>query len=526
MKSLCRVLTSAVVLLALAGCAGGGANTPLVARPSEYLAGRTDVALTTADRSSSGACSVSSDGLIWYTLPNGPFPPLDFEHVQCAVPTTIAADVTPPTPAWSQPSGSTQAIFVATSLQETYSLTGMEAIERIASSAGVPISWLIGNPRYLEQNATFYNAAHARNGDDVELENAPGLYQLAATLLPWYAPAVSVEGAGHERNIAGARALRNRAYWGITWNSHGTDNTSDLGAPWGSYCADASSYKRPSPSGDCSFVALEWTARDLTRAFLADTHAAGYSAEAAFSSDPDDILLRGGFDLASGADYARRLVDAYAAAGTSQPLVMMSQQESIDEGTRGSAGDDFVLTALYEQAKRDGMKAMTLRQAAAVAGSFSENSRAIAFPFIPGGVPTSYNGVAFTPATIDYHDRAVGMTFVAGHTLPMRLFAYAQDSVSTFDHALRQIDVTSAAYPRLTSVAVSNGTLNFHFDAPQALRFGVALWNDPAALGISGMNVTRAGRAGAVVAFDLPAGPSDQSIMCSSCTSTTFAYSR
>jgi len=519
-----QALSIVTLLVVLNGC-GGGATTPGRIPQMQYSTGRTDVPLTTADRSAGGPCSVSSDGVLWYTLPNGAFPPIDFSHVQCTAPATITADAQPPLPQWAQPNGATQAIFVATSLQEAYSFSGMQAIEQIAAGAGVPVTWMIGNPQYLNQNATFYNAAHASNGDDVELEDSPTLRQLAAQTLPWYAPSVSVEGAGRERNISGALALGDRAFWGITWNSHGTDNTSDLGAPWGSYCADVSSYKRPSPSGDCSLVSFEWTARDLTRAVFANTNPLGYSAEAAYSSDPDDILLRGGFDPAAGATYARRLVDAYAAAGTSQPLVMISQQESVDEGTRGSSGDDLILTSLYQQAKLDGMTPMTLRQAATAGATFSGAARSIAFPFIPGGAPTSYNGNAFTPATIDYHDNAAGMTFISGHSLPARIFEYAQDPTSAFNRPLQETDAASPVYPDLTSVVASNGILTFYFNAPVALHFGVALWADASRLSISGTNVTPAGHAGVVMAFDLPAGSSTQSIRCQGCTSTTFTYS-
>jgi len=515
-------LALAGALLALTACGGGGAIPPNQIVRDRFPAGRSDVTLTTADRVAGGPCSVSTDGSIWYALPSATLPPVDFTHVRCAAVATIAADATPPPPQWSQPSGSTQAMFVATSLQEAYSFAGLQKIEAIATNAGVPVTWLIGNSQYLRDNADFYNAAHARNGDDVELTHDAELYRLAAASLPWFTPSVSVEGAGHERDIAGALRLGDRAFWGITWNSHGTDNTSDLGAPWGSFCADVSSYKRPSPSGDCSIVSFEWTARDLTRAFFANTNRAGYSAEAAYSSDPDDVLLRGGFNSTSGAAYVRRLVDAYAAAGTSQPLVMMSQQESLDQGTRGAAGDDVLLAALYDQAQRDRMKPLTLRRAASAAASFSANPRAIAFPYVAGGTPTAYNGVDFTPATIDYHDDAAGMTFVSGHTLPARIFEYAQDPSSAFDRPLQQF---ASPTPELTGVAVANGTLTLRFNAPQAMHYGIALWTDPALLEISGSGVTPAGRAGVVIAFDLPPGESDRTVLCSACTSTTFPYS-
>lgn len=527
-----RDVIPVITIAAMSGliACGGGSSVPPPPPASpkssnDFPAGTTSVALTTADRMTGGPCSVSVDGYVWYSLPSGSLPAIDFKHVRCNAAATIAADVSPPIPNWAMPAGATQAIFVATSLQEAYSLAGMQAIERDAEGAGVPMTWMIGNPQYLTQNASYYNQLHASNGDDVQLEDNPSLYQLAQGALPWYRPSVSVEGAGRERNITGALALGNNAFWGITWNSHGTDNTSDEGTPWGTYCADIASYKRPSPSGNCTLVAFEWTARDLTRAYLANTNALGYSAEAAFSTDPDDVLLRAHFDPTSGAAYVRALVDAYAAAGTSQPLVMMSQQESMDEA-KYAPSDDVVLSALYNEAKRSGMQTMTLRQAASVATTFSASPRAIAFPFIAGGASTVYNGVGFTPATIDYHDNVAGMTFISGHTLPARIFEYAQDPMSAFNRPLVETDPSSPMFPTLTGVTTATGTMSFRFNASVSTHIGVAIWTDPTNLGLQGANIVRASHAGFVAVFDVPVGASVQSIPCGACSSATFAYSR
>jgi len=518
-----RAFLSIALSAAFVSCSGNGSSS--VVENGRFLAaGSSTVALTTVDRIAGGPCSVSSDGFIWYALPEGAIPPIDFTRADCSGPATTSADIVPPLPRWSRSAAPTQAIFVATSLQDTYSLGGMQGIERDAEGAGLPVTWLVGDPMFLGQNAAYYNTLHAGNGDDVELENKTLLYTIASRRLPWFAPSVSIEGAGHERQIAAAIARGNAAFWGITWNSSGTDDTFDAGAPWGSYCADVTSYKRPSPVGDCSLLGFEWGARDLTRAYLTHTDAASYSAEAAYSSLPEDVLTRGGFSVSGGAEYVRHLVDAYAAAGVSQPLVMVSEFESGDEGAHGTRDDD-VLTALYGEAKNTGMKTMTLRAAALAARTFSARPRAIAFPFIFGGIDTIYNGIPFAPATIDYHDNSAGMTFICGHTLPSRVFEYALDPVSVFDRQLAELTPAAGGYPQLTGVAASDGALTFAFDAPAAMRFGVAVWTDPGPLGLSGPAVTSAGHAGFVAAFDLPAGRSQQTVPCAGCRSTTFPLS-
>jgi hypothetical protein len=334
----------------------------------------------------------------------------------------------------------------------------------------------------------------------------------AKAAFPWYTPAVSVEGAGRERNIAHDLRLGEHAFWGITWNSIDVDNTSDMGAPWGTYCADVTSYKRPSPSGDCTMVAFEWTARDLTRAYET-------GHEEYFSTDPDDVLVRAKFAPADAAAYVSAIVDAYAAASESQPLVVVSQQESVDMVTH-TAGEATVLGALYQRAVADGMTPMTLAAAATAARAFSSAPRAVAFPFIAGGVSFERKGSALEPSTIDYHDNAAGMTFEAGHTTPSRVFEYANDPHSYFDKPLASL--AQGAFPKLTMVAATGGRIYFRFQSAVAMRYGVALWSDPSALGLSGAGIATSGRAGAVAAFDLSAGTSDFSIGCRHCAGLTL----
>jgi hypothetical protein len=84
--------------------------------------------------------------------------------------------------------------------------------------------------------------------------------------------------------------------------------------------------------------------------------------------------------------------------------------------------------------------------------------------------------------------------------------------------------VPDAQLPTLTNIAVTGGAITLHFTAPVALHYGIALWTDPAALGLTGPGVVPAGRAGVVLAFDLQSGPNDISFTCAHCTGTTFPY--
>ncbi|MGA8099321.1 MAG: hypothetical protein WB810_11765 [Candidatus Cybelea sp.] len=452
--------------------------------------------------------------MIWYRIPAGDFPPIDVRLAKCGF-KVLGRNLSPDRPHWSIPSSATQTRFVFTSLDEVISVEGTRDIERTAAAHGVPVSWMVGDIRHMAYAAD-YNAFHAANGDDAQAQFYDNLHASMSAKLPWYVPTVSVLTAGEERDVRRALSFGERAFWGITWNSRGTDGTFDYGAPWGTYCADVHSYKRPQPDGGCALLGFEWTARDLTRAYLS-------GREAAFSTDPDDLLRRGGFSPKSAAAYARKLVDAYAAAGRTQPIVMTVQEESIDGPIMANA---VVMNALFDEAVRDGMKLETLSQVARDARTFSAAPRAVAFPYIFGGreVESSVlQGDTLYPATIDYHDARVGMTFLSGRTLPSRVFRYADYPVSRFDRPLPE--VPGREMPSLLRASVKDGWLKLAFAAPRALRFGVAIWSDPSQLKIVGPGEIRAGRAATVLVFDLKAGTNNVRYRCSGCRSSTFTYS-
>ncbi|MFZ0031120.1 MAG: hypothetical protein WAK84_04525 [Candidatus Cybelea sp.] len=497
-----------LLALGLAGCAGMMPFVPSV--PGGSTAPNSRV----VDASSS-ACEVSYEGVVWYALPARSFSPIDYLRTRCNS-AALSANPNPPRPAWAIPNGPTQTRFVATSYQQAYSLAGMRSIEGSAVAADLPESWMISNFKYLTDDTPLYNSYHEKNGDDVEAQDYGPLIKEMKSRFSWYVPEVSVEGAGHERRIAHLISRGYHAFWGITWNSHGTDGTWDYGAPWGSYCSDPSSYKRPDRNGGCTLLALEWTARDLTRAYLSGD-------EADFSTDPDDLQQRGGFTPQTGATYIREIADAYAAIGQTQPVVMMSQQESHDET---NPGDPQILGALYDQAVHDRMKVETLAQVAADGRTFSVAPRAAAFPFIPGGVavPSSIlNGQTLYPATIDYHDKIAGMSFLAGHTLPTRVFEYAEDPTSYYNVPL--VSFPPSDFPTLTGAVVHHGTLSIALSAPVTMHIGIAIWANPRTLGITAPGAIPAGRAGEVIVFDVKAGPNQFSFACPGCKSATFTYS-
>lgn len=479
-------------------------------------------------------CRVSYDGFIWYAIGPGRVPPIAARHVECPQGSQARASRDAVVPQWAKPSGPTKALFAAVSFHEVVSRAGMEELGKIAHAYGIPITWMTGQPATFDAAGDLYDDFHRRFGDDLQTRptnhnpfarSSPTpthFAELARRRFAWFRPSVAIEGAGYARDIAADIAQGYRAFWGIAWNSHGLDNDYDEGAPWGAYCADPSSYKRPDPGGRCTLVGLEWTARDLTRAAIS-------GHEAFYSTDPDD-LQAAGFDAQSGAQYVRALVDAYAAAGETQPLVMIVQQEAdqMEKPPLGSSVDvsAALLDAIYSQAKTDGMRPVTLSQAAALAAGFAGKPRAIAFPYIASNTvpeartPWSYRGPY--PATIDYRDDKAGMSFIEGRAVPVRVFPYARAATSPASLTLPRLQ--RSEMPTLVGAQLRDGTLTLSFDSPAAVRYGVALWSDPTKVRWSAAHalITYAGRAAAVAAFDVPRGRSEVVLRCTGCSGTTF----
>ena len=321
-----------------------------------------------------GPCVVSYEGFINYTVGPGAFPPIAMRYGGCSPGSgsRLVAQPDPPLPAWALPRGRTQALFVVVSFHEIPSRVGMMRLAQLAHRYAIPVTWMTGQPATFDVTGDLYDSYHRQFGDDLqtrptnhnpsaESQTPTHFAQLAAQRFAWFRPIVAIEGSGYERGIASDISEGYRSFWGIAWNSHGLDNDYDEGTPWGAYCADPASYRRPARDGSCSLVGLEWTARDLTRAAISDH-------EEFYSTDPDDLQVAG-FDRQTGAAYARALVDAYAVAGETQPLVMVVQQET-DQMEHAPYWSDVstssvILDALYARAKADGMRAVTLSDAAA-----------------------------------------------------------------------------------------------------------------------------------------------------------------
>lgn len=137
----------------LASCSS--ASAPPVLPPGPSIPG-----IGVFNQSNQG-CTVSHNGFIFYRVPAGIFSPLDVRSESCDA-SSLGSTAQAAIPSWAVPNGPTQAVFIATSLQQTYSIAGMQSIETAAVAAHVPVTWMIGNSAYLA-NAGLYNAFHTSN---------------------------------------------------------------------------------------------------------------------------------------------------------------------------------------------------------------------------------------------------------------------------------------------------------------------------------------------------------------------------
>ncbi len=81
-------------------------------------------------------------------------------------------------------------------------------------------------------------------------------------------------------------------------------------------------------------------------------------------------------------------------------------------------------------------------------------------------------GDSLYPATIDYLDGRLGMTFLAGHTLPTRVFDYSRQARSRYDRPLAQLPVEEM--PHAIGARVLRGSIQFTIAAPRDMPYALA----------------------------------------------------
>jgi hypothetical protein len=114
------------------------------------------------------------------------------------------------------------------------------------------------------------------------------------------------------------------------------------------------------------------------------------------------------------------------------------------------------------------------------------------------------------------------LTFLAGHTLPSRLFRYDVRARSRYDQPLTPMP--ESAMPRLIAARVFAGGIALTIVSPQATPYAVAFWASATRLRIGGRAAIAAGRAGVVVPLTLQRGTQTVVLHCEGCSTSVLPY--
>jgi N-acetyl-beta-hexosaminidase len=230
-------------------------------------------------------------------------------------------------------------------------LIGIKRMAAVAHANGIPVTWLVDS-RSAEAAKDLFTEYHEKYGDDVALM-LPGydadtaraggdktwfrslsypqmkalLAKEAAAIrrsLPW--AKLEILGACHRTNtmVRAAEDLGFKALWGHCWEQSYTDDISDRGTPWGYYYASRDCYKAPAQYPD-GLVGVEWTARDLNKAFHTGN-------PIAYSTDPNEVIrARPQLCDHRQIDYWKRLVGEYQANTQWNAVVPLTMEQESHE---------------------------------------------------------------------------------------------------------------------------------------------------------------------------------------------------
>lgn len=176
--------------------------------------------------------------------------------------------------------------------------------KRGKSKVTVPVTWLV-NPKSAMIEKELLTGFHEEHGDIVgyklnfdghSIKRHPGLMVpgskdelkahvtreigLIRDILPW--ADVQIVGTGYRSNslVSTMEELGLTGLWGNCVFQIGTDGITDFGAPWGQWYVNPDNFKKPKRVMG-KVISLEWTARDLNKAFH-------YGQAEAYSTDPND----------------------------------------------------------------------------------------------------------------------------------------------------------------------------------------------------------------------------------------------
>ncbi len=382
--------------------------------------------------------------------------------------------------------------------EETTCLKGMRLLSDTLHPHGVKITWIV-SPGSAKLAAKELTEWHERYGDDIAVatpeqsaipstfsgniqEKKKCFMDACAAIkeaLPWANPVIAT-GHNDPDIVQLCEELGFEGVWGFCWEQIEVDGITDRGCPWGFYYMDEKDRLRPRTSRGP--VAMEWTSRDLLKAFHSGN-------PCVYSSDPNDPA-RAGLCRWENIDYWKAFADNYIRNTRYNEQVFLVQEQEAHEMERG--GTWFCYTEedireaavlLEEFVKHIKPHATMMTLAEAVRAYKAQNEKTASSymlwedtPHAPLNPDYAWDTCAGPwPKTFMHYDCGAQMMFVQGQVRPVCIRNYNRpwDNVGYYEEPViprpRLEYNTQYHWSRELSVSV---------EAPCDMPYGMALWGD------------------------------------------------
>ena len=393
--------------------------------------------------------------------------------------------------------------FAATAARHNDGVTcinGMRLLADTLHPLGVPITWFV-SPESARIAARELTSWHDRHGDDVALATPDLTEGMEARLkgaldakkaqlaeardavqeaLPWAHVTIA---AGNHQDPDIARileALDFDALWGFCWEQIEVDAITDRGCPWGLYYMHPGDRLRPAPGR--GVIAMEWTARDLLKAFHSGN-------PCLYSTDPNDVA-RGSICGWQDISYWEGLADNYLRnARYNDQVILLQHQEAHEmerhEGwlcyTEEDIRESAVMLDAFVRHIKPHATIMTLAEAARAYRARNEYTASSYMLWEDTPHPPLNRDYAWNtcpgpwPKTFLYYDRGAQMMFVENRADPVCIRNYARPWDT----------MTYYAEPRLPRSRLVKNTqyawdreIEIRVESPKAMPYGLCLWGD------------------------------------------------
>ena len=377
-------------------------------------------------------------------------------------------------------------------------LRGMELLAEVLHPHDVHITWLV-SPATAAALRKALTRWYEQFDDDIALVPSGmtgSIDERTATalraredvqkVLPWTEANVA---AGVHQDHESIQALERAGFigiWGFCWEQIEVDQITDRGCPWGFYYVDPEVRTAPNP-GERGLVGMEWTARDLLKAFHSGN-------PCIYSTDVNDVS-RGGICSWRDIDYLKGMFDNYRKnlrlndlvlyqvhqeAHEMQPEFGCYSQEDIAEAS------EMVDELAGYVMGRPHVRAVSLPEAANEYRKRYERTAPSAMLWLD--TPTGPYNLDYSrgtprgpwPKTFLYYDTDCQMMFIDGKFEPVCIRNYRQREALGHDAMKTYFQEPTIPRVRLRSHTRTPYGMDIHFtvESPVAMPFGITLWED------------------------------------------------